>query len=258
MKQKLSILLGVALAATAFGQDSLKHQTITVSTDGPDYYADGSLVLPGETYLLVYVDKDADQDKPFGGVLADKQLVDPTHNRIALECKADKAGGRCGFYAVQYDAAQYAVNGSWALVLLDTRNANGVGGLVVNQSVVTKGVNIKTVKNAMGPEAMDVSGDVLTASVVSKVAKETPTPEIASLDPKDGKATIRIKAISAGAPYDVETTADLASDSWTVPVGGKSVQVKTHGVAGDSELEVEVDADGNAKFFRVVMPDKAN
>jgi hypothetical protein len=254
MKQTLSILLGVALAATAFG-DSLKQLTMTVSTDGPDLYADGSQVLPGETYLLVYVNK----DKTFGGVLADKRLVNTNDNRIALECPADKAGGRCGFQAIMYEAAQYGADGSWALVLLDTRNANGVGGLVVNQSVVTTGVNLNTVKNTMGPEAMDVSGSVLTASVVSKVAKDTPTPVIASLDPKGEQATIRIKEISAGAPYDVETTADLASNSWTVPEGGKSVQVLTHAVAGGSELEATVQTDGSAKFFRVVIPgDKAN
>jgi hypothetical protein len=254
MKQTLSILLGVALAATAFG-DSLKQLTMTVSTDGPDLYADGSQVLPGETYLLVYVD----EGKTFDGVLADKRLVNTTNNYIALECPADAAGGRCGFQAVMYDAAQYGPKGEWALVLLDTRNANGVGGLVVNQSVVTKGVNLNAVENTMGPEAMDVSGSVLTASVVSKVAKDTPTPVIASLDPKGEQATIRIKEISAGAPYDVETTADLASNSWTVPAGGKSVQVLTHGVAGGSELEATVETDGNAKFFRVVIPgDKAN
>jgi hypothetical protein len=46
MKQTLSILLGVALAATAFGGDSLKELTLTLSTQGPDLYADGSAARP--------------------------------------------------------------------------------------------------------------------------------------------------------------------------------------------------------------------
>jgi hypothetical protein len=254
MKKTLSMLLGVALAATAFGQ-SLPQLTMTVSTDGPDHYADGTtLVLPGETYLLVYVNK----DKTFDGVLADKRLVNTNDNRIALKCPADAAGGRCGELAIMYDVAQYDPEGSWALVLLDTRNSKGVGGLVVSQSLVTQGVNMRTVENTKS-SGMNVSGSGLTSSAPSKVAADTPTPVIASLTPEGTEATIRIKDISAGASYNVESTTDLASNSWTVPKGGERVQALTHAAAGGSELEATVKTDGSAKFFRVVIPgDKAN
>jgi len=252
MKQALSLLLGVVLAASAFGGDSLGTLTMTASTTGPDRYADGSLVLAGETYLLVYVDENA----AFEGVRTDGTLVNTDLNAIATTGTAT-GDARCGMVAIQYPASLYPSAGQWALVLLDTRNANGVGGLVVGVSEVTDGVNLEVVKNGMTPAGMSAqtgSGDGLTVSRQAKLPDGVTAPVISSIEPTAAGANIRVANVAASVPYDVQTTTDLATGEWSVPDAGRSLQVATHGVLGGSELAATVTAPAaEARFFRVVI-----
>ena len=252
MKQTLSLLLGVVLAASAFGGDSLGTLTLTASTTGPDRYADGSLVQAGETYLLVYVNENA----AFEGVRTDGTLVNTDVNTIATTGTATK-DARCGMVAIQYPASLYPAAGKWALVLLDTRNAAGVGGLVVGVSEVTEGVNLGVVRNSMTPAGMSAqagSDDGLTVSRQAKLPDGVEPPVIAAIEPTASGAKIRVANISASVPYDVQTTTDLGSGDWSVPNAGRSLQVGTHGVSGGSELAATVTAPAaEARFFRVVI-----
>ena len=251
MKQILSLLFGVVLAATAFG-DTLGTLTLTASTTGPDRYADGSLVLAGETYLLVYVNEGA----TFGGVRTDGTLVNTASNAIATTGTATD-DARCGMVAIQYPASLYPSLGEWALVLLDTRNANGVGGLVVGVSEVTEGVNLGVVKNGMVPAGMTAqtgSGDGLTVNRQAKLPDGVTPPVISSIEPTADGAKIRVANVSANVPYDVQTTTGLASGGWSVPDKGRSLAVSTHGVSGGSEIAATVTTPAaEARFFRVVI-----
>lgn len=249
MKQTLSLLFGVVLAASAFG-DELGTLTMTASTKGPDRYADGSLVLAGETYLLVYVNENA----VFGGVRTDGTLVNTNVNTIATTGTATK-DARCGMVAIQYPASLYPSVGQWALVLLDTRNANGVGGLVVGVSEVTDGVNLGVVKNGMTPAGMSAqtgSGDGLTVNRQAKLPAgvTVPAPVISSVEPTADGAKIRVANVSKDVPYDVQTTTDLASKNWSVPNKGRSLAL----ASGSSEIAATVTAPtAEARFFRVVI-----
>jgi len=251
MKQILSLLFGVVLAATAFG-DTLGTLTLTASTTGPDRYADGSLVLAGETYLLVYVNEGA----TFGGVRTDGTLVNTASNAIATTGTATD-DARCGMVAIQYPASLYPSLVEWALVLLDTRNANGVGGLVVGVSEVTDGVNLGTAKNSMAPAgvvAQAEAGEGLTVSRKAKLPAGVTAPVISSIEPTANGAKIRVANVAATVPYDVETTTDLASGDWSETGSGRSLQMATHGVSGGSELAATVTAPAaEVRFFRVVI-----
>jgi hypothetical protein len=257
MKQTLSILLGVALAATAFGGDSLKELTLTLSTQGPDRYADGSDVKTGETYLLVYVHAGATN----AGVRTDGTLVNPLDNEIATTGAAID-GYRCGFKAIQYPASLYPPEGKWALVLLDTRDANGnVGGLVVGQSEVTAGVNLRSAANNNGPIGMDVkaqSGLGLTSAGETAVSLGTKPPVIASVARNGNKVDIKIKDFTDTASYEVQDCTDLALNDWQ-NMGGKTgmrLQARTLGVTPGPGQElpatVTVQDDDTVRFFRVI------
>jgi hypothetical protein len=246
MKQTLSLLFGVVLAASAFG-DELGTLTMTASTKGPDRYADGSLVLAGETYLLVYVNENA----VFGGVRTDGTLVNTNVNTIATTGTATK-DARCGMVAIQYPASLYPSAGQWALVLLDTRNANGVGGLVVGVSEVTDGVNLGVVKNGMVPAGLSGSGEGLTVNRQAKLPAgvTVPVPVISSIEPNADGAKIKVANVTKDVPYDVQTTTDLASKNWSVPNKGRSLAL----ASGSSEIAATVTAPAaEARFFRVVI-----
>jgi|GEM_PF-1323745 hypothetical protein len=256
MKQTLSILLGVALAATAFGGDSLKELTLTLSTQGPDRYADGSAVKTGETYLLVYVHAGATN----AGVRTDGTLVDSVGNEIATTGTAID-GSRCGFKAIQYPASLYPPEGKWALVLLDTRDANdNVGGLVAGQSEVTAGINLRTAANNNGPVGMDVpaqSGLGLKSAGKTAVSLGTLPPVIASVARKGNKVDIKIKDFSDTARYEVEDCTDLAANNWTNRSGltGMRLQAKTlnikPGPGQELPATVTVSDNDTVRFFRV-------
>jgi len=256
MKQTLSILLGVALAATAFCGDSLPELTLTLSTQGPDLYADGSAVKTGETYLLVYVHAGATN----AGVRTDGTLVNSLDNEIATTGTAID-GSRCGFKAIQYPASLYPADGKWALVLLDTRDANdNVGGLVAGQSEVTAGINLRTAASYYGPVGMDVpaqSGIGLKSAGKTAVSLGVPIPVIASIVSKGNTVDIKIKDFSDKARYEVEDCTDLAAGIWTnryAPTGGMRLQAKTLGITPGvgKELPATVTVDNDTvRFFRV-------
>jgi len=111
------------LSAFAAANDRL----ITFSTPGPDRYADGTAVLDGECYALVWTKTGA----TFAGITADGKAVDPATSAVLVAAPVAK-GGRCPTVVFELDAdlAEAYAGGSYGIYLLDTRLANGlVGGL---------------------------------------------------------------------------------------------------------------------------------
>ena len=73
-----------------------KGDTFPVFTDGIDLYEDGTQVLDGERYALVYVA----EGQTFGGFLTDGTLADPANNKIVTD-KLYAKGGKCEYTPVQ-------------------------------------------------------------------------------------------------------------------------------------------------------------
>ena len=115
MKQILltAMMLGSALA---FG--AANDTILTFSTQGPDTYGDGSTVLDGERYALVWVKDGAE----FSGLTTDCKPLADTTKVIAVAPLAK--GGKCPQVQFQIDEEYRKANfpgGTWCVVLLDTR-----------------------------------------------------------------------------------------------------------------------------------------
>ena len=120
MKKLMTMIgaVGLAFAATAAFDDAL----LAFSTVGPDKYADGTAVLDGECYALVWTKNGA----TFGGIAADGSAVAETDEIVLLAPVAK--GGRCPYVLFQIDSAtaDRLADGTYGVYLLDTRvAANG-------------------------------------------------------------------------------------------------------------------------------------
>jgi len=162
------LLIGVCLMAVSLAHASVDNVTIAFATPGPDKYADGSTVLDGEKYALVWTPTGS----TFAGVAADGTAVAPS--RVAL--KAVAQGGRCPDVLFQIDetyaAANYP-NGSWTVVMLDTRKfavdpvtkvidrtqVASVGGDVVNGYVAATVPTVSRTAASVAPAGIVTAGD---------------------------------------------------------------------------------------------------
>jgi outer membrane lipoprotein SlyB len=254
MKNALSVVTGVLLAASSFA--GLSQLTLSISTPGPDTYADGQPVQVGETYLLVYVNQGAS----FQGLYTDGSLVDPVNNRVATKAYA-VAGAKCGFKAVQYPAELFPAGGSWVIVVLDTRTGDGaLGGLVAGQGVSAATVaagSTSTSLGAVGAASQGVAG--LTVSGQTLAPAGTPAPEITAVQPNGDTVNVRFKNFSDKALYEVQSTTDLAGQWQTV---AKRVQATAQNIVqGENGAElpaaVQVPAGDKVRFFKVIVPNAA-
>ena len=114
--KKLVTMIGVAglaFAATAAIDDAL----LSFSTVGPDKYSDGTTVLDGECYALVWTKNGA----TFGGIAADGTAVSETDEIVLVAPVAQ--GGRCPNVLFQIDSAtaDRLADGTYGVYLLDTR-----------------------------------------------------------------------------------------------------------------------------------------
>ena len=247
MKKTLSLISGLLMAATMFGAEVKDQLTLAMSTPGPDTYADGSPVLAGETYLLVYVKQGA----VFGGVQTDGSLVDPLNNVIVTRGQAVE-GAKCGYKAIQYPAATYPEGGSWVIVLLDTRKADGtLGGLVAAQGVsgANGAVSALSLGAAGGSDAEGISAAGRAPSPAG-----TPQPEIAAVQVGDGRVNLRIKNFSDTALYEVQSATSL-NGGWQTVASRVQATAQTI-VQGESGAELPADVDVPAgdtvRFFKVI------
>ena len=114
MKKHIA-LIGALLGATLFAAEN--DALLTFGTPGTDRYADGTVVMNGECYALVWT-KDG---TTFGGFTAECKPVSET-DKLVLVAPLAKSG-RCPTTVLELDAAaasQYD-GGTFGLYLLDTR-----------------------------------------------------------------------------------------------------------------------------------------
>ena len=258
MKKTLSMVSGLLLGASAFGA-GLSQLTLSISTQGPDFYADGQQVQVGETYLLVYVKAGA----TFQGLYSDGTLVDPVNNLIATKGAA-VSGAKCGFKAIQYPATLYPDGGTWVIVLLDTRTAAGaVGGLVAGHGTSTASAAASgdsTSLNSLSVASQNGGTPALTTSTATPAPAGTPAPVITAVEPNNGTTVnVRFKNFTTKALYEVQSKTDLASGTWQPVSGGTRVQATAQNIVGEGETAelpaaVQVPANDKVRFFRVIVP----
>lgn len=179
MKTKLSFLLCFAGLAAVSSANSVQDARLSFSTKGPDRYADGTTVLDGECYALVW-SKDGD----FNGFSADGACIDAEDRIVLLAPVAN--GGRCPSVLFQIPAAEAEelAGGTYAVYLLDTRV---VAGDTVRPRGTVNG-NL-ALMNGYGAASADLA---LGGSFSDKTAKEIENEQ------KNGQVACALCAVPAG------------------------------------------------------------
>ena len=119
MKKSVVVMIAAVAAGAAFAAQN--NALVTFSTRGPDTYADGTTVLDGECYALVW--------SPDGTTVTFEADGGLKGGKMVLAAPFAK-GGRCPKVLFDVDAKLYEkelASGTWGVYLLDTRrwDANG-------------------------------------------------------------------------------------------------------------------------------------
>ncbi len=236
---------GVALGALA--SDGLK---LKFSSTGPDKYADGSVVLDGEVYALVWV-KDGAQ---FGGINADGTLVDPTNNALLLAAPMAR-NGRCPTVVFIVDEKDAKEGGSYQVFLLDTRvsKADAEGNVTTSLAGLSSDGTPKAVKaSALVAEASQNLADAVSAAAAggagmsaASLPANVPTPEISAF---------RVE----GSKVIVEVTGTVPYLQYTVSGGKTPASIDQSDLAsalnGDADgITLYVNDPAENRFFKVIQ-----
>ena len=216
MKRTVSLIC-LLLSGMVFAD--MADKVLRFSTAGTDRYADGSVVMDGECYALVWSPKGT----AFSGFNADGTPVSSA-DRVVL-AGALALNGRCRDSLFQIPAAEYAEleGGEWAVCLVDTRTVTGVPAgvqdgkpLRVNRwGLVQSGVTVEApskMTTATGRAKLAATGGTrsvasgadtevgspqskkgVRASVLSAVPPSLKPPQITEIEIGDGEVWLAVK-----------------------------------------------------------------
>lgn len=253
------LVAGLMLIATLVfaGADDV---LLAFSTRGPDCYADGSSVLVGECYALVWMREGTE----FAGIDLNGNAVDTNNNEVVAAlplAKARRDGAvRCPMTLFQINKtyAQAHTNGSYALVLLDTRkmNADGTKLVATGNSSQVNGWGFATKSRVKA-----VSGGVIDSTAkeddvgvkasdksVIPADENIPQPRITGIQVKNGYVWLTVKGTSPRLLYNIASGSRPGSidkrHAATAPVQGHS--------RADREITVITPVEKGQNFFRVI------
>ena len=205
--KKLMTMLGVAGLAVA-SYAAVNDTLITFSTPGPDKYMDGSAVLPGECYALVW-----SQDGNFDGIKADGSTIDPNDKVVLVADIAkqnEKGEGYCPLVIYQVDAAlaDTLKDGQYAVYLLDTRvfaddGTKTVGGLDENGKLkaVNTIVAVSDNTEASAELGAQTAAAAKTAAYSVDCYAKVDAPTITGIKVDGAKITVTASGLSPVANY---------------------------------------------------------
>lgn len=249
-KSMIAVFAGLmSVAAFAAVNDTV---FLSFSTSGADSYADGSPVIPGEVYALVWTPAGSE----FAGINADGTAVAPS--KVAL--LAPIANRECQNVNFQADTAWVngitgGEEGTWSVYLLDTRRYPTVKDADGNDVVDTTGTPTVggTTVNGYGAVAT-LSGDEMAASgAASGVVSVTTGSEIpakaSNLKVKDikfigDKVYIYVKGSLSCLQYELKSGSEPGA--LAAPADGKA-QYGT----GDDNMVIITPKKPGAQFFQV-------
>lgn len=243
MNFKKLAVIGVVCAVAYGALADAANTLISFSSEGPDKYADGTVVLDGEWYALVW-----SKDGVFEGVTTACKPVDPNDAVVLVAPLA--TGGHCPFVVFQIDSksADARANGVYAVYLLDTRSAD-------RKSVAAKGADGRPdlVNAAVGQAAYAATGSSVGGSVAvseklsapwaeSEVVGTDVAPTIKAIVIENAKVKLTVANMLPGVKYNVKMGAapdSLSAYALEVPKTSKD----------DPVFEIDKDL-GN--YFQVV------
>ena len=234
MKKTIAALVVLVSAAVFAGQNDL---LITFSTPGPDKYADGSVVLDGESYALVWTpNAGGDSLTVLLAPFAKDGRCDSTLFRIDESKKS------------QYD------DGTWSVYLLDTRDfVNDVTGKTMTKATLAdvnagKGYNAK----AKVIDGVVTTGTMNSLPVVPAVTAGdfnleeagVPSPKVTGIQVLEDNVAVTVSDTVPFVGYTLQS--GDGAFNFAVPEGAASA----NGKAGADITLVTPKRDG-AQFFKV-------
>ncbi len=245
MKKVIGMALAMA-AAVCFGE-AQNDLRVTFSTKGPDAYKDGTTVLDGEFYALVW------SAGEFGGFAADGSVV----GGKVLATVPFAKDGRLPFTKFLIPAAEKAdyATGSFSVVLLDTRKADGT----LAESVVVDGMKAPAAVNgwvatatvgvaeAAASASLGVASPVTIASA-SALPEDAPTPVITGVRKEGDYLVLTVKGTAAYLRYNVAggATPDAIGSE------GSAEAPKDGATSEDDTIELKVPVKGESGFYKVI------
>lgn len=224
----------IAMICLGLGAVDMADLPIGYHSSGRDFYRDGTPVLDGECYALVWLREGVE----FAGFQRDGQLVDAANAELVfVEPLAEN--GRCPpvNFAVPADFAQDHKKGLYRVVLLDTRRANGeVGGLDENGRLWrVKSWGWANVKEDDAKSSRRSFASVgAFADILAQMPKDLTNPVITSIRVTDDVVTVGVKKTRRYIDYRLAAGTDPAAVN---TAAGEPVE----GAAGDCDtLELTV------------------
>ena len=247
MKKTLSIVASVlSAAAFAAANDAL----VAFSTPGVDRYADGTPVLDGECYALVWTAE---------GSAGFSLAADGTASGGEMVLVAPLAkGGRCPKVFFEVDAADMEskyVGGSWGVYLLDTRSwgpdgvarpAGTAGGRVrlVNAAGAVSGATVKVAAGSLS-SAVGTSGSVASSATALPASAEGKNPVVTGIRVDGANVYVTVKGTVPYLQYALSSGATPGSVSEGVG------SPRTGAEADDEEIVLVAPAKKGSAFFKV-------
>ncbi|MCR5753159.1 MAG: hypothetical protein K6G91_14495 [Kiritimatiellae bacterium] len=242
--------------AVGFADAAQSDALLAFSTKGPDKYADGTSVLEGEVYALVWVRNGFE----FKGVDMNGAAVDAENNAvvaalpIARRSLVRRGAVHCPFtlFQIAESFASSHVGGSFSLVLLDTRVADGKGGfkaagvgVVVQGWGEVEGSRVKAVPSVMAfaTNAAKLGAKILAQSS-APAGESLSKPEVTGIRVEGGLVKLTVKGTDARLLYNVR--AGGRPDLLDRPhFASNAVQ------GGAGEITLTAPATAGAAFFQV-------
>ena len=251
--------MGMFLLCSVCSYGSMQDKLARFSTPGPDCYADGTIVVDGECYALVW----SPAGTTFSGFNADGTAAS-SRDRVVL-AGALAQNGRCPDAVFQIPAKEYEAlaGGKWTVCLVDTRNLAGVPTGVRNGKpmrvnrwgIVSGGVNITDAASARPrlaaatpggtrSSASDSSASAVRANRLSAVPPNLAPPQITAIEVADGEVWLGVDGTVPYLDYTIisgETPNNLKPDYFAEVVEGD----------GRSEIAIGTPESPKRRFFKV-------
>lgn len=226
--KKLAVVFALLVSVCAFG--AIDDTMIIVGTQGPDKYADGTVVLDGERYALVW------SQTQFAGFQANGSLVNPDDQVLIVVSRAKN--GACRKFAYPVKSSVVAKGGEISLWLLDTRvyGADNAVSFAKAESAtkveaITAAAKVEATIDVQNPcsAPIDSEGTVQAKSDAVAIPADAPQPKISAITTDDNFVYVDVENTVPYLRYDVaagDKPAELKSGAATSnPSGNASEKI---------------------------------
>ena len=230
MKKTIAALFVLLSAVVFAGANDL---LIMFYTPGPDKYADGSVVLDGERYSLVYTAANGAQTSVLTVSIAKDGKCPPVLFSVDEKEVAEKYSG-----------------GSWGVYLLDTRDfAKDAGGKTLSGLDAEGQPTVVNVKATVGDGIASAGGFESAASSTGVAAgtydlTNIPQPKVAGIKIDGANVIVTVKDTVPFVGYTLQSGADVKS--FAVPAGATALNGNASG-----EINLVAPKKDGAQFFKV-------